>query len=98
MDATRWATFDCYGTLIDWNGGIRATLARLFGPGEADALLLRYHELEPQVEAERYRTYREVLDLVTGMLAAERGVELAAAEATAMSESLAEWRAFAEVP
>ena len=72
MDATRWATFDCYGTLIDWNGGIRATLARLFGAAEADALLRRYHELEPQVQAERYRTYREVLDLVTGMLAAER--------------------------
>jgi 2-haloacid dehalogenase len=28
---TRWATFDCYGTLIDWNGGIRAELVRLFG-------------------------------------------------------------------
>ena len=27
----RWATFDCYGTLIDWNGGIRAELVRLFG-------------------------------------------------------------------
>jgi 2-haloacid dehalogenase len=26
----RWATFDCYGTLIDWNGGIRAELARVF--------------------------------------------------------------------
>ena len=31
--AERWATFDCYGTLIDWNGGIRAELARLFGAG-----------------------------------------------------------------
>jgi 2-haloacid dehalogenase len=98
MATDRFATFDCYGTLIDWNGGIRTTLARLFGEDDADALVLRYHELEPVVEAERYRTYREVLDLVTGMLARERGEELAADDATAMSESLADWPAFPEVP
>jgi 2-haloacid dehalogenase len=44
----RWATFDCYGTLIDWNGGISRELARLFGDGEAQRLLERYHELEPR--------------------------------------------------
>lgn len=98
MASDRFATFDCYGTLIDWNGGIRTTLARLFGEDDADALVVRYHELEPVVEAERYRTYREVLDLVTAMLAAERGEALAPADATAMSESLAEWPAFPEVP
>jgi 2-haloacid dehalogenase len=98
MDAERWATFDCYGTLIDWNGGIRSTLAGLFGSGEADRLLVRYHELEPQVQAARYRTYREVLDLVTGMIASERGGQLAPADATAMSASLASWPAFTEVP
>jgi 2-haloacid dehalogenase len=98
MDTTRWATFDCYGTLIDWDGGIRSALAGLFGAGEADRLLVRYHELEPQVQAERYRTYREVLDLVTGMIAAEQGVELAPADVTAMSDSLAGWPAFTEVP
>jgi 2-haloacid dehalogenase len=32
----RWATFDCYGTLIDWNGGIRAELVRLFGGEEGE--------------------------------------------------------------
>jgi 2-haloacid dehalogenase len=32
----RWATFDCYGTLIDWNGGIRAELERLFGEEEGE--------------------------------------------------------------
>jgi 2-haloacid dehalogenase len=98
MATDRFATFDCYGTLIDWNGGIRTTLARLFGEADADALVVRYHELEPVVEAERYRSYREVLDLVTGMLARERGRELAAGDATAMSESLADWPAFPEVP
>jgi 2-haloacid dehalogenase len=98
MDADRFATFDCYGTLIDWDGGLRTTLARLFAAGQADALLVRYHELEPQVQAERYRTYREVLDLVTGKIAAERGEQLAPDDVTAMSESLRDWPAFPEVP
>jgi FMN phosphatase YigB (HAD superfamily) len=31
----RWATFDCYGTLIDWNGGILRELARVFGDQRA---------------------------------------------------------------
>ena len=48
----RWATFDCYGTLIDWNGGIAGELARLFGAGAAEGLLDRYHEIEPAVQAE----------------------------------------------
>ena len=43
---SRWATFDCYGTLIDWNAGIGGALARLYGAEQAPALLRRYHELE----------------------------------------------------
>jgi 2-haloacid dehalogenase len=58
---TRWASFDCYGTLIDWNGGIRAELARVFGEGRADELLHRYHELEPELELDGNLSYREVM-------------------------------------
>ena len=36
----RWASFDCYGTLIDWDGGVRAELARVFGDERADDLLV----------------------------------------------------------
>ena len=60
---TRWATFDCYGTLIDWNAGIRAALERLWDVERSDELLARYHELEPEVQAEAYRSYAEVLTL-----------------------------------
>ena len=49
----RWATFDCYGTLIDWNAGIGGQLGRLFGAGDADRLLARYHVIEPRVQRER---------------------------------------------
>ena len=42
-----WATFDCYGTLIDWNRGIRDVLGRVFGAAAADAALRRFHDVEP---------------------------------------------------
>jgi 2-haloacid dehalogenase len=98
MDADRWATFDCYGTLIDWDAGITATLADLFGADDAGRLRDRYHAIEPEVQAEAYRTYREVLDLVAAAIAAERGAALSGERATAMSRSLATWPAFPEVP
>jgi len=46
----RWATFDCYGTLIDWNGGIGRELERLFGPARSGEQLRAYHQLEPQIQ------------------------------------------------
>lgn len=59
--ATRWATFDCYGTLVDWEQGMQETLQSVI-QGDVSALLRRYHELEPEVEAERpFRLYRFVL-------------------------------------
>ena len=57
----RWATFDCYGTLIDWDGGVRAELERIFGDEHADELLERYHEVEPELQRDGNRSYREVL-------------------------------------
>ncbi len=95
--ADRWATFDCYGTLIDWNGGIRAELARVFGEAEADRLLARYHELEPELEREDPgRSYRVVLAGVLRRLAAEEGVELS--DPDALARSLPGWRPFPEAP
>jgi 2-haloacid dehalogenase len=61
----RWATFDCYGTLVDWNAGLRGALG-------SDELLARYHELEPQVQAEDpSRSYREVMREVARRLGAD---------------------------
>ena len=60
---SRWATFDCYGTLIDWDAGIGGVLERLFGAERAPELLGRYHELEPEVQTESYRSYADVLSL-----------------------------------
>jgi 2-haloalkanoic acid dehalogenase type II len=90
--AARWATFDSYGTLIDWNGGIRAELARVFGEERADELLHRYHELEPELEADGIRSYREVLT------EAMRGLGAPAGEEDSLARSLPGWRPFPEVP
>jgi 2-haloacid dehalogenase len=88
----RWATFDCYGTLIDWNGGIRRELARVFGEQRADELLARYHELEPRLQADGTRTYRDV------MTEAMRELYAPPAEQDALARSLPTWEPFPEVP
>jgi 2-haloacid dehalogenase len=79
----RWATFDCYGTLIDWNGGLRRALG-------SDDLLERYHELEPQVQAEDPgRSYRGVMTEVARRLGIDDEEKLA--------RSLPSWQPYPEV-
>jgi 2-haloacid dehalogenase len=95
----RWATFDCYGTLIDWNGGIGRQLERLFGAENAPRLLHGYHELERAYERERpTASYREVLTVALVQLAEREGLPLAADEQDALARSLPEWEPFPEVP
>jgi len=89
----RWATFDCYGTLVDWNGGIRAELARIFGDSKADAKLAEYHALEPVIEHEDPAlAYREVMARVLERLGAPMEGR------DALGDSLPGWRVFPEVP
>ena len=58
-------TFDCYGTLIDWEGGIASAFTRaVVGTGgrlDPRAVLAAYERIEPAVQAESYQSYREVL-------------------------------------
>ena len=94
----RWATFDCYGTLVDWNGGIRVELEKLFGVERADDLLTRYHELEPKIQAAKPgSSYREVLTIALERLAAETGLTLPEGEASALARSLPSWPVFEDV-
>ena len=94
----RWATFDCYGTLIDWNGGIGRELERLFGAQSLGRLLHAYHEVEPEVQRERPDApYRDVLTVSLARLAAREGAALAADEHDALARSLPRWRPFPEV-
>jgi 2-haloacid dehalogenase len=90
--AERWVTFDCYGTLIDWNGGIRRELVRVFGEDRADDQLARYHEVEPELQADGERTYREVMTAAMAELGAPVGEE------TDLAAALPSWEPFPEVP
>jgi 2-haloacid dehalogenase len=92
MRAERWATFDCYGTLIDWDGGIRRELARVFGEEQADAQLERYHEIEPALQADGERTYREVMTQAMVELGAPVGEE------AGLAAALPSWEPFPEAP
>ena len=74
----RWASFDCYGTLIDWMSGMRATFLRLWPDADADALLTLYHQLEPASQAGRGIPYREVMAETLAQVAAFAGLSLPA--------------------
>ena len=87
----RWATFDCYGTLIDWDGGVRAELVRVFGDENVEELLARYHEVEPGLQRDGASSYRDVLTEAMRALGAPEGEE------HGLAESLPGWRAFPEV-
>ena len=99
MTQDRWASFDCYGTLIDWNAGIRAELERIIGEPEGERLLGRYHELEPEVQrADPSATYRTVMAAVLARIADEEGSPIPEHERDALGRSLPAWPAFGEVP
>jgi 2-haloacid dehalogenase len=99
MTSDRWATFDCYGTLVDWNAGIRTELERLFGGEDGERLLARYHVIEPRIQREQPDArYRDVMAAVLGEIAAETGRELAPSDRDALGRSLPGWPVFPEVP
>jgi 2-haloacid dehalogenase len=91
-------TFDCYGTLIDWEAGILAGLRRILEPhGVAatdDELLEAYARAEADIEAGPYRRYRDVLGEGLRRVARRHGVEAAAEERSAFGGSVGDWPAF----
>jgi 2-haloacid dehalogenase len=91
-------TFDCYGTLIDWETGILKALKPILeghhrNLGDEEILEL-YGALEFQVEAGEYLPYRLVLQRVTQKLGARLSFPLYDGEATALAESLKDWPPF----
>ena len=98
MVPDRWATFDCYGTLIDWNRGIGDTLAGLWPAADRVSLLARYHEIEPRVQLDSGISYREVLREALRLLAEHEGLTLGSEDEYALAESLPGWPPFPEVP
>jgi 2-haloacid dehalogenase len=93
-------TFDCYGTLIDWETGILAALRPILQAhgvaAEEEELLESYGRNETEVEAGPYRRYREVLAQTLRGIGADFGFEPGAAELAAFAASVGDWPAFAD--
>ena len=91
-------TFDCYGTLIDWEAGILAALRAPLAAHGIDAaderLLESFARHEAATEAGAYRPYREVLGDVLAALLEERGAAASSDEQAAFGGSVADWPAF----
>jgi 2-haloacid dehalogenase len=91
-------TFDCYGTLIDWETGLAnafRSVLRAHGMDAADEdVIARYARYEAEAEAGPYLRYRDVLATGLRGVAGELGVEPTAAEVEAFSRSVADWPAF----
>jgi len=93
-----WITFDCYGTLVDWETGIAdafAGAARAAGVElEREAALAAYMRIEPIVEAGTFRPYREVLCETAVRVAERLGWKLSRTQASFLPQSLARWSVF----
>lgn len=97
--SVEWITFDCYGTLIDWEGGVADALSPFLpAPVDRAALAARYIMVEAEVEHESYRPYREILARASARLMSELGRPLPSEHARVLPDSLRSWRPFPEVP
>jgi len=94
----RWATFDCYGTLIDWFDGVRSQLVRLWPDADADALLATYLRAEARLQEGRGTPYREVMSEALETVGQEQGATVPRSERYALAASLPSWDVFPEVP
>jgi 2-haloacid dehalogenase len=96
LDAFDVLTFDCYGTLIDWETGLLAALRdalRRLDAGD-DELLESYAVHEAQAEQPPYRSYREVLATGVRAVAADLGLEVGDEAVERFSECVRDWPAF----
>jgi len=97
LDAFDALTFDCYGTLIDWEAGLLAALREALPGADSvgdEALLETYAGHEAEAERPPYRSYREVLATGLRGVAADLGLEVAHAAVARFAESVRNWPAF----
>ena len=98
FDRFRYLSFDCYGTLIDWETGLSTALTAILDAHgvvtEREELLARYGKTEAEVESEEFRPYRKILQDVLVRLGEQLGFDPTASELAAFPESIREWPAF----
>ena len=91
-------TFDCYGTLIDWETGILQSLMPHIGATGAavteEQVLRLYTRFEAEEEAGEYRPYRTILENVSARIASEIGVSLSPQGRLVLPNSVGRWPPF----
>jgi len=98
LDSFDALTFDCYGTLIDWESGLLAAYRRVLdanaSPVSDDGLLEAHAHHESRVEAGPYLPYRQVLERTLEAVCEELGCSPRPHEAQTFGDSVGEWPAF----
>jgi 2-haloacid dehalogenase len=100
FESFEWLTFDCYGTLIDWEAGIVASLMPILASHGiklgASRMLELYGQLEADLEAEtrEYMSYRDVLTKVVKGFGERLGFAPTVVETQSLAESLPSWSPF----
>jgi 2-haloacid dehalogenase len=93
-----WLTFDCYGTLIDWDSGILSALRPILaahGRNLSDAGILElFAAIERVEEGGEYRTYRQILETVITKMAARLSFPIMTQDVRSLPDSLGDWPPF----
>lgn len=93
-----YLSFDCYGTLIDWEAGILGYLRPLLQSKECvvsdNEVLNLYSEFEPRQQLLPYKPYREILAAVVGEFAEHFKIGVTGDEAAGLAESIRDWSPF----
>jgi 2-haloacid dehalogenase len=91
-------TFDCYGTLIDWEAGITTALRRILAAHDVDVdderLLEGFAASEARLEAGTYLPYRTILAATARSVGRQVGIEVTDDEAAGFGHSVGDWPAF----
>lgn len=102
FDSFKWLTFDCYGTLIDWESGILSCLRPILASHRAvrsdQEILALFAELEAELESgtRQYIPYREVLARVVAGIGEKLGFVATAGETALLAASVPQWKPFPE--
>ena len=97
MAGPRWLTFDCYGTIADWNSCLLGVLEPVAG-AQAEALLSAYHRAESILEARpRWAPYREILAGALTLASQRTGIGVEAAQAAVFADAWPQMPVFADV-
>jgi 2-haloacid dehalogenase len=102
LDKFEVLTFDCYGTLIDWETGIWKALSPILSAHQStltqQPALEMYGEFETKAESEDYREYKKILATVVEMFGLKLGFQPSKTELGSFSASVKDWPAFPDSP